>query len=101
MTAPDLSSRLVRRLKEMELVPSDKAIRILLHRKKGSAVKWSAVSAVTGEDYKVGGADTMLRMWNRDWEPQQQEDWVILHPGELLPPRKPGTEYRKGVRLGK
>lgn len=100
MNAVDLTQRMVRRLKEMELVPPDVAIRILIHRKAGSPVKWSAVNAVTGEDYKVGGADVIMRMWNYDWEPAQEGDWVILHPGEPLIPPRPGEAYRKGVRLG-
>jgi hypothetical protein len=101
VTVSDFLPRLVRRLKEMKLVPEDQAIRILIHRRRDSAVKWSAVNAVTGEDYHVGGADNVMRMYNRDWELTLKDDWVILEPGDLLPPARPGEEYRKGLRLGK
>lgn len=101
MTIPEPSRIIVRRLKDMKLVPEDQAIRILIHRSPKAAVKWSAVNAVSGEDYHVGGADTTGRMRNRDWIPELKDDWVILSPGELLALPRPGEEFRKGVRLGK
>jgi hypothetical protein len=87
----NVPQRIIRRLKANGLIPGSDPILIIIQRSPRSPVKWEAVHAITGEQYRVGGTAGTMVMVRCRWEVTRREDgWVILSAGEKFPADEPG-----------
>jgi hypothetical protein len=87
MSTNDIPIKTIRRLKRMRLVPEDHAIRIIYNHHT-RLVRWEAVDAVTGEQFKVGGLASITDMSKHAWQVTEEDGWKLLANSELLPVEK-------------